>query len=458
MTDEGLGQTDEDGVVAFVLDGMPAAEREAFELQLENDGEMRRLVTEYRNCLGELSLSAPQEDPPPDMLQKIRARIDDAEMAWQREPQNRERRPILWVGWAVAAGFAVLAAVLYFSQPDAGEISQRGHGRGASTSDRAHESRDAESRIVLPVDNDSRTSGDGLGMGGGGAPKTVYRLRQDIETLEKQVGQLKRLHEDRFRAVPGRARLLVVEMRGTKEIEPNSVEESRGEGEVREIEVADSVPRPIPDPNPRPSAEPPPRPEPTQGPVSIVTPTRDLPTLLAGVVVQGLQQNLELEAQLGFFNPDNSAIAPDSFGVPDSITEANVFSGSNWSAATAGADSELAAAEPSMPESPERSIEVETPARQAAGYTIFDETSGEGAIIVQDLAPPSEGSDYQLWIVDPRSEEPISAGLLPEIEEGSGRIDFNGLGSVPSGFFVTEEPKNGSELPTGAVIISGPPE
>ena len=130
MTDEGLGQTDEDGVVAFVLDGMPAAEREAFELQLENDGEMRRLVTEYRNCLGELSLSAPQEDPPPDMLQKIRARIDDAEMAWQREPQNRERRPILWVGWAVAAGFAVAVdsgtgAVLLFPSAVMGGVHPR---------------------------------------------------------------------------------------------------------------------------------------------------------------------------------------------------------------------------------------------------------------------------------------------------------------------------------------------
>ncbi|MDB6134932.1 MAG: Anti-sigma-K factor rskA [Verrucomicrobiales bacterium] len=115
----------------------------------------------------------------------------------------------------------------------------------------------------------------------------------------------------------------------------------------------------------------------------------------------------------------------------------------------------------------------------ARGYPIFDETTGSGSIILQNLPnlsttgtfasgdatgslQPTEtagpGQTYQLWITDPAAAAPISVGLIPQLEGGNGRVwfDLGSPGVAPSGYLLTLEPATGSTVPSGRVVLQGP--
>ncbi|MES2708236.1 MAG: anti-sigma factor [Verrucomicrobiota bacterium] len=114
------------------------------------------------------------------------------------------------------------------------------------------------------------------------------------------------------------------------------------------------------------------------------------------------------------------------------------------------------------------------------GYPIFDETTGSGSIILQNLPgltgpdiitgsftssrtdsfsnPPGGGQTYQLWVTDTASDQPISVGLIPPLDGGNGRVwfDLGSPGVAPSGYILTVEPATGSTVPSGRVVLQGP--
>jgi hypothetical protein len=80
---------------------------------------------------------------------------------------------------------------------------------------------------------------------------------------------------------------------------------------------------------------------------------------------------------------------------------------------------------------------VSTPLNGSGSYsawTIFDETTGRGSIIVEDMAPAPEGMVYRLSFEDTAHGRTVQVGDLPELESGSGRVQFEmGLpGYAPS--------------------------
>ena len=94
-------------------------------------------------------------------------------------------------------------------------------------------------------------------------------------------------------------------------------------------------------------------------------------------------------------------------------------------------------------------------------YTLYDETTGQGSIIVQNLPQLEAGSNYHLWLNDPRSDNPIPVGWLPnDLENGSGRVFFElETGFAPSGYALTVEdfdPDAGVSSPSDSVILHGP--
>ena len=91
-------------------------------------------------------------------------------------------------------------------------------------------------------------------------------------------------------------------------------------------------------------------------------------------------------------------------------------------------------------------------------YTLFDETTGAGSIVLGNLPAAPEGRAYQLWLTDSGQQNPVSVGLLPELEGGSGRVFFDTLapGFAPSGYFLTLESAAGSTQPSGERVLSGP--
>lgn len=99
----------------------------------------------------------------------------------------------------------------------------------------------------------------------------------------------------------------------------------------------------------------------------------------------------------------------------------------------------------------------DSPSSRPLAYSIYDESRGEGRLVISDLPPAPEGKAYQLWFEDARSPAPITAGLLPPLENGSGQVWFDLTpGISPVNYRLTVEPATGSATPRGPVILTGP--
>jgi hypothetical protein len=76
---------------------------------------------------------------------------------------------------------------------------------------------------------------------------------------------------------------------------------------------------------------------------------------------------------------------------------------------------------------------------------------------VSGLPPAPDGKAYQVWFEDARSPTPITAGLLPALEEGAGQVGFSlTAGISPVRYRITLEPAAGSAQPLGPVVLTGP--
>ncbi len=99
----------------------------------------------------------------------------------------------------------------------------------------------------------------------------------------------------------------------------------------------------------------------------------------------------------------------------------------------------------------------DAPDSQPLMWSIYDESQGEGRLVVSDLPRAPDGMAYQLWFEDARSSTPITAGLLPPLEHGSGQVDFALTpGISPVNYRLTLESLAGSATPQGPVILIGP--
>jgi len=83
----------------------------------------------------------------------------------------------------------------------------------------------------------------------------------------------------------------------------------------------------------------------------------------------------------------------------------------------------------------------------------WDPYQHRGIIAMENLPAPPAGHDYQLWVLDPAAEAPLSAGLIT----GS-RPFMVKLVSTPSpGFAISLEPNGGSPMPTGPILFAVAP-
>ena len=99
----------------------------------------------------------------------------------------------------------------------------------------------------------------------------------------------------------------------------------------------------------------------------------------------------------------------------------------------------------------------DAPDSQPLIWSIYDESRGEGRLVVSDLPPAPDGKAYQLWFEDARSPTPITAGLFPPLENGSGQVWFDLTPGVsPVNYRLTLEPAAGSATPLGPVVLTGP--
>ena len=94
---------------------------------------------------------------------------------------------------------------------------------------------------------------------------------------------------------------------------------------------------------------------------------------------------------------------------------------------------------------------------QTQAVVVWDTAKKVGLIQFGELPAPQPGKAYQLWVLDARSPQPVSAGLVPPAESGLVRVEFKPARAVGSAahFAVSVEEASGSPEPRGPIILLG---
>jgi anti-sigma-K factor RskA len=94
---------------------------------------------------------------------------------------------------------------------------------------------------------------------------------------------------------------------------------------------------------------------------------------------------------------------------------------------------------------------------QTQAVVVWDTAKKVGLIQFEALPTPQTGKAYQLWVLDARSPQPVSAGLVPPAESGLVRVEFKPARAVGSAahFAVSVEEASGSPEPRGPIILFG---
>jgi anti-sigma-K factor RskA len=104
-------------------------------------------------------------------------------------------------------------------------------------------------------------------------------------------------------------------------------------------------------------------------------------------------------------------------------------------------------------------LRLETLKAQDATYAAsqievaWDPSVDRGVVAMQNLPNPPPGHDYQLWVLDPKAQAPISAGLIT----ASRSFTVQPVSTSNPGFAVSLEPTGGRPAPTGPIIFAVAP-
>jgi anti-sigma-K factor RskA len=80
-----------------------------------------------------------------------------------------------------------------------------------------------------------------------------------------------------------------------------------------------------------------------------------------------------------------------------------------------------------------------------------------GVLQFERLPAISADQDYQMWVIDPKQPQPVSAGLVPKSTDQEGRVTFRPTKPVSGTpkFAVSIEPTGGSAAPRGQIVLVG---
>lgn len=94
---------------------------------------------------------------------------------------------------------------------------------------------------------------------------------------------------------------------------------------------------------------------------------------------------------------------------------------------------------------------------KATAVVVWDAEKQQGVIKLVNLPQPESGKDYQLWVIDPKHPQPVSAGVLSVQAEGSTRVSFKPDQPITKAdkFAISVEPAGGMPKPTGNIVFMG---
>jgi anti-sigma-K factor RskA len=95
--------------------------------------------------------------------------------------------------------------------------------------------------------------------------------------------------------------------------------------------------------------------------------------------------------------------------------------------------------------------------RQTNAIVVWDPDQRRGVLQLDKLPPPAPGKDYQLWVIDSKKPQPVSAGVLSVPNNGLIRTSFQPTAPVESAaaFAISVEKRGGSMKPEGQIILVG---
>lgn len=95
-----------------------------------------------------------------------------------------------------------------------------------------------------------------------------------------------------------------------------------------------------------------------------------------------------------------------------------------------------------------------TGAPQATGVIVWDEETKSGLVKFANLPPAPAGKDYQLWVIDPKNPQPVSAGIVTTVKDSKGET-FHAIRPVGDArtFAVSIEPKGGVAEVSGPIAL-----
>lgn len=370
------------------------AEKRLFDAKLATDPGLALEVRRMEDILANLSGSAPVTHAPESALDKALRRVRDH----HREPSAR---PVAgrWIGWAVAACFAASSAWLAFRPNNVSVVLQP-----PPTQQTPTKSKPANTpRIQEPIMADSQPSATPVLDSPAPTPNTSKEKFPN--------NRVARTPRD-FNANPRRV-LSVHPLAGgsSQSNKPNPNENllaanTGGSGRVVVFEIASPV-------------------ESSNLPQF----QRELsPTPLANHVADVIADAVSMELP----PPLAASVAIDPQVSTNRVAAPN-----------------LVETPPIVADVP-APISVESP----HAFAVFNESNGQGTIVATDVQPLPEGQTYQLWVKDASMPEPISAGIIPELPGGSGRVSVQLDSSIEiSDIFLTIEPAGGSSFPGNQVVL-----
>jgi anti-sigma-K factor RskA len=96
-------------------------------------------------------------------------------------------------------------------------------------------------------------------------------------------------------------------------------------------------------------------------------------------------------------------------------------------------------------------------APDANAVVVWDERKQRGMLRVTQVPPNTADHDYELWMIDSRYKDPVSAGVFHVINEEPLRVAFQPAAPVrePKGFAISLERKGGVTKAEGPIVLLG---
>ena len=431
----------------YALDLLDPKEKAAFRKAMRRSPSLAVEERHVQDLIAAVALTSPPQAAP-DLLDTIHHQLENGDSS----PALARMRP-LWYhsGWAVAACLAVSFVWLtYLSQGLRRELTTLRETilqKHTATSP----SEESMNPSVLPLTRSEREAIDRvlriLQPGASGQRMIpVAMLKQLRDDLERYT----RLHESRFEPIPGLARLVVTEMRDPSD------ENSEGSARIFDAQDIATVMAAAVD-----------QAKEGGGGIPVVLEGGDVRWNGQVTITNGL-------LDLASFNFDDDVVIlqkdfPESSwqDVPglDQLGDGLFYHRDSDYLYQRAADGSYVGTRPPrdfQPDNPNPMVDPppspaaeQSAVRAPRATSYFNEVTGNGSIYVRDMPPLEEGYDYHLWLRDAPTDQLISVGPLPQMEDGSELIDFpHGLlGTSPSGYLLTRENTPNPLSPNQSEII-----